>query len=218
MPTNIDKPYDKLEIYGAECLTNSELLSIILRVNKEVADKLLEKKKSGLANFKSIKKLSIPELIKIDGIGKVKASQIKALFEISKRINGEDLRKSKRIKSPEDVYSFVRVEMEDKSQEVIKTIILNRKNIVQSVITNAVGGQSKIIISPKEILSEPIKQMASSIILVHNHPSGDPTPSNEDINFTKNIINLANLFDIDVLDHLVIGKKCFKSLKELNLM
>ena len=190
----------------------------MLRINLDISKKILSKKKDGLAGFKSLKKLSIQELMCYNGIGKIKASQIKALFEITKRINNEDLKKSKKIKSPEDVYSLVSLDMEDKSQEVIKTIILNRKNIVQAIITNAIGGQSKIIITPKEILSEPIKQMASSIILVHNHPSGDPSPSKEDINFTSNIINLASLFDIDVLDHLVIGKKCFKSLKELNLM
>lgn len=223
IPKN-EQPYEKFELYGAENLTSSELLAIILRTGTkemsclEISRNLMQSENSTLEGFKLLDYLSLSELKKLPGIGRVKSIQIKALLEIAKRINKEESEIKPKIKSPQDVYNVVKLEMENKSQEIIKTIILNRKNIVQSVITNAIGGQSKIVITPKEILSEPIKQMASSIILVHNHPSGEPTPSKEDVMFTKNIMNLASLFDINVLDHLVIGKNCFKSLKEMNLM
>ncbi len=219
-----EQPYEKFELYGAENLTSSELLAIILRSGTknmsclEISRNLMKSENSTLEGFKRLNYLSISELTKLPGIGRVKAIQIKAIIEIARRINNENTKVRPKIKSPQDVYNIIKLEMEDKSQEIIKTIILNRKNIVQSIITNAVGAQSKIVITPKEILSEPIKQMASSIILVHNHPSGDPSPSREDVRFTKNIINLASMFDIEVLDHLVIGKNCFKSLKEMNLM
>lgn len=223
IPKN-EQPYEKFELYGVENLTSSELLAIILRTGTkemsclEISRNLMQSENSTLEGFKLLDYLSLSELQKLPGIGRVKSIQIKALLEIAKRINKEESEIKPKIKSPQDVYNVVKLEMENKSQEIIKTIILNRKNIVQSVITNAIGGQSKIVITPKEILSEPIKQMASSIILVHNHPSGEPTPSKEDVMFTKNIMNLASLFDINVLDHLVIGKNCFKSLKEMNLM
>ncbi|MEG2275107.1 MAG: DNA repair protein RadC [Clostridia bacterium] len=219
-----DRPYEKLERYGASKLTDSELLAIIIKSGTKnissvkLAQNLLTKESTSNTGFSIIKDLSIKELETFNGIGKVKAIQIKALFEIARRIKYQESKKSSKIKSPETVYALVRAEMEDLNQEVIKTVILNVKNDVISIITNAMGGQSKIIITPKEILSEPLKQMASSIILVHNHPSGDPTPSKEDVNFTRSIMSAASLFDIDVLDHIVVGKNCFKSLKEMNLI
>lgn len=219
-----DRPYEKLELHGASNLTNSELLAIILKSGTKnvssvkLAQTLLTSSNIGKKGFNNIKDLSFSELLEFNGIGKVKAIQILALFEIAKRINLENIDIKQKIKSPLMAYNIVRGEMEDLKQETIKTIMLNRKADVIGIVTNALGGQSKIILTPKEILSEPLKQMVSSIILVHNHPSGDPTPSKEDIRFTKNIMTAAALFDIEVLDHIVIGKNCYKSLKEMNLI
>ena len=122
----------------------------------------------------------------------------------------------KKITSPKDVFDLLQKEFIGKKQEVLKTIILNKKNTVISVITNAIGNNDNISIGIKEILSEPIKQMANSIILVHNHPSGNLKPSNADILFTQKINENAKLFDITLLDHIIISNKGYISLKEIN--
>ncbi len=121
-----------------------------------------------------------------------------------------------RINCPKDVYNLLSKEMEDKNVEMLKTIILNNKNIVKSVVTVSIGAQSKAVIGLKEILFEPLKQMASSIIIVHNHPSGESSPSRQDIAFTKKILDGIKVFDIELLDHIVIGKNEYTSIKETN--
>ncbi len=219
-----DRPYEKLEKYGANRLTDAELLAIILKSGTrnissvKLAQNILHNDFLKEQGFNVLKNLSITELTKYDGIGKVKAIQILALFEISKRINLTSKNVKDKIKSPDMAYELLRSDMEDLKQETIKTIIMNRKADVVAVVTNAIGGQSKIVLTPKEVLSEPIKQMASSIILAHNHPSGDPHPSKADVDFTENIIRAAQMFDIEVLDHIVIGKNSYKSLKQMELI
>ena len=219
-----DRPYEKLEKYGSSRLTDSELLAIILKTGTrnvssvKLAQNILQSSILKEQGFNVLKNLSIAELTKFDGVGKVKAIQIITLFEIAKRINSSNNNVKDKIKSPEMAYELLRHDMEDLKQETIKTIILNRKADVIAVVTNAIGAQSKIILTPKEILTEPLKQMAASIILAHNHPSGDPTPSRADVKFTENIIAAAEMFDIEVLDHIVIGKNSYKSLKEMGLI
>ena len=219
-----DRPYEKLQKYGANRLTDAELLAIILKSGTKnissvkLAQNILHNDVLKEEGFSVLKDLSISELTKYNGIGTVKAVQILAVFEIAKRINVTNKNTKSKIRSPEMAYQLLRNEMEDLKQETIKTIILNRKADVIAVVTNAIGGQSKIVLTPKEVMCEPIKQMAASIILAHNHPSGDPTPSKADIRFTENIIKAAEMFDIEVLDHIVIGKNSFISLKQMNLI
>lgn len=216
-----DRPYEKLEKYGASALSNSELLAIILKngTNKlnsvEISKMLLAKKDNGLDGFEYLSKASIQELMTYPGIGKVKSIQIKASIEIAKRFNNIEYSLNK-ITSPQDVYKLVRYEMQDLEVEEVKIIILNSKSIIKSINMVSRGALNSSCITIKEILSEPIKQMAASIIIVHNHPSGDTSPSRADILFTKNVIEKARLFDIDVLDHIVIGKNNYTSIKELH--
>ncbi|MBR6641439.1 MAG: DNA repair protein RadC [Clostridia bacterium] len=218
-----DRPYEKFEKYGSLILTDAELLAIVIKSGSkelnsvDVARLLLSKHESGYAGFKYLEEASLEELMKVRGIGKVKAIQIKAVLEIAKRINSNKLNETKiKITSPKQVYDMLSSELKDAKVEHVKVILLDAKSHVKSVITVCIGMTNKSMVSPKEILSEPIKQLASSIVLVHNHPSGDTTPSRQDILLTKKIIDYATIFDITLLDHVIIGANGYTSIKETN--
>lgn len=224
-PVN-DRPYEKLERYGEKSLTNSELLAIIIkngtrRLNcLQIAQNILSGNKniSKLSDLEFLNTLSMEDLKKFEGIGRVKAIQIKAVIEFSKRISFIYKGKTEKITSPNDVFSVLQQEYKGEKQEILKTVILNKQNKIISIVTNFIGHTDKIDVGIKEILSEPIKQMASSIILCHNHPSGSLTPSKQDIIFTKKIIECAKLFDIEVLDHIIVANDIYLSLKEAKKM
>lgn len=219
-----DRPYEKLELIGENNLTNSELLAIIIKTGTkkynclEIAQNILKTKEniSKISDLEYLTNLSLEELKSYEGIGRVKAIQIKAMIELSKRIASMYVIDKKSITSPKDVFNLLRKEFIGKKQEVLKTIILNKKNTIISVITNAIGNNDNISIGIKDMLSEPIKQMANSIILVHNHPSGNLKPSKADILFTKKINENAKQFDITLLDHIIVSDKGYISLKEIN--
>lgn len=216
----LDRPYEKMEKYGAKVLSDSELLAIIIqsgtcKINSiEIAKMLLSQNTNGLKGFEYIAKASIQELTTYPGIGKTKAIQIKACIEIAKRYKEIEYNLNK-IKSPQDVYNLLKYEMRDLEVEEIKVIILNSKAMIKSITVVSRGALNSSCITMKEILSEPIKQMAASIIIVHNHPSGDTTPSRADVTFTRNVVENARLFDIEVMDHIVIGKDNYTSIKEM---
>ena len=153
----------------------------------------------------------------IPGIGKIKAIQMKALVELAYRIN-DKLSNTQRIKitCPKDVYNLLKGSLSQKQTEEVNVIILDNKNYVKSIVVVSRGATNRSVISPKEVLSEPIKQLASGIILVHNHPSGDTTPSRQDILLTRKLCDYTNLFDIALCDHVIIGRNSYTSLKETN--
>lgn len=218
-----DRPYEKFERLGASFLTDAELLAIIIKSGSkslnslDIARYILSSHKNGLAGFKYLKQASLDELMKVQGIGKVKAIQLKAVIELSNRINNE-LSNEKKIKitCPEDVHKLLKNNMADKQIEEVKVVILDNKNYVKSVVTVSSGATNKSTVSTKEIFSEPIKQLASNIILVHNHPSGDTTPSRQDILLTRKVCDYARIFEIELCDHIIIGKNGYTSLKQTN--
>ena len=218
-----DRPYEKFERLGATYLTDAELLAIVIKNGSkslnslDMARYILSSHENGFSGFKYLKEASLDELMKIQGIGKVKAIQLKAVMELASRINNE-LANEKRIKitCPSDVYKLLRVDLAQRQTEEVKVVILDNKNYVKSVVTVSRGATNKSTVSAKEILSEPIKQLASGIILVHNHPSGDTTPSRQDILLTRKISDYAKMFEIDLCDHVIIGKNDYTSLKETN--
>ncbi len=162
--------------------------------------------------------MSINTLKRFEGIGRVKAIQIKATIELSKRLAKVVSVAKIKVTSPKVIFNVLNETFTNKKQEIIKTVILDRANNILSINTNAIGTTSNVNIGIKEILSEPIKQMASSIILVHNHPSGNLTPSKQDILFTTKIKEYAKIFNIELLDHIIIGKNDYISLKETGHM
>lgn len=217
----LDRPYEKFEKYGAESLSDSELLAIIIKTGTkdkncvEIAKEIMSKKTNGLEGFEYLYNSSTEELKSFDGIGRIKVIQIKAVLEIAKRIKYQT-KDIKKITSPKDVYNLLRLELQDSKVEIMKVISLNNRNEIKAVNTISVGGVTKVGVGMKEVLSEPIKQMATSIILVHNHPSGDSLPSKADINLTGKINDYAKIFDINVIDHIIIGRDRYTSIKEEN--
>lgn len=217
-----DRPYEKLELHGPINMTNSELLAIVIKTGTtklnclQIAQNILKGKKDELnmSDLEYLTSLSLQELQKFEGIGRVKAIQIQAVIELSKRISDIYILKKEKIISPSAVYKLLINEYIGQKQECLKTILLNKQNKVISIVTNAIGGNDRINIGIKELFAEPIKQMAASIILVHNHPSGSLIPSKQDIRFTKHINEYSNIFEIKLLDHIIIANNNYISMKE----
>lgn len=216
-----ERPREKMLKYGPKALSNSELLAIIIRTgNKEktaieIAQSLLSIDKRGL---KFLAELSIEEFTSIKGIGKCKASQILAAFELAKRLSISNGGNKLKITSPRDVTSILMEEMRYLKKEFFKIVLLDTKNQVISIEDISVGSLNSSIVHPREVFNVAIKRSSASIILVHNHPSGDTTPSKEDLNVTKRLVECGNIIGITVLDHLIIGDGEFISLKEKNMV
>lgn len=213
-----ERPYEKLELYGEKCLSNAELLAIIIKcgtkeeTSVQVAQNILKSNydpQMGDLNF--LKYMSIQELMQIKGIGRVKAIQLKAICELVVRMSKPSNYKRVQINSTENMAELVMEELRFEKREFVKLFLLNTKNEILKSIDIAVGGTNFANVNIKEILAEALKIEAPKIILVHNHPTGDPTPSMADIKFTDRLYNATQIFDIELLDHIVIGNKNYKS-------
>lgn len=213
-----ERPYEKLEMYGAHTLSNAELLAIIIKSGTRdessisTAQKILSMKNKNSDNLRFIQDMSIEEFMSINGIGKVKAIQLKAVCEIAKRISRPIENTKVQIKCPQDVANLLNDELKYEKRELVKVIILNTKNIVMKVTNICLGTENSAILKPRDALIDAVKMGAPKIILVHNHPSGDPTPSSEDINFTNRLIQASSVIGIELLDHVVIGDSKFESI------
>lgn len=214
-----ERPYEKLETYGAEKLSNSELLAIIIKsgtkekTSIELAQQILALNKGYYEkdSMRFLQDISIEEFMKIKGIGKVKAIQLKAIVELAKRMSKPINKIQINIRTSEDVANLLMDELRFEKREKIKELILNTKNILIKIIDISYGGTDSAVMEPKDVLSEPIKMGAPKIILVHNHPSGDSTPSKQDVDVTKRIKESAELLGIKLIDHLVIGDGTYRS-------
>ena len=214
-----ERPYEKLELYGEKSLSNAELLAIIIKTGtKQETSVQLAQKILRLNNSKNIdelnflRELSLEELMIINGIGKVKAIQIKAVCELSIRMNKPIDYKKVVIKEPNDVAKLLMHDLRFLKREIIKVIILNNKNVILKILDIALGATNSAKVDIKDILSEAVKMQAPKIILVHNHPSGDSTPSKSDIQITDRVYEAANLLGIELLDHIVIGNMEYTSI------
>ena len=213
-----ERPYEKLEMYGAETLTNSELLAIIIKTGTKdetsimLAQKILKLRENNDQDLRFLQDISIKELMTIKGIGKVKAIQIKAIGELTKRLSKPINNTKIKVKSPTDIADLLMQEMQYEKREIMKLVILNTKNIIQKIVNISLGATNSVSVEPKEILLEAIKCQATKIILIHNHPSGDPTPSKADYMFTDRIYECADIMGIELLDHIIIGDGKFTSI------
>lgn len=214
------KPREKLDKYGVGTLEDREILAILLTTgtrNKtalEIADQVLIKHKG----LRGIWDISLEELSSIDGIGIAKASRIISAIELAKRISLKASEYKPTIKSPEDVANLLMEKMSYLDREHFKVILLNTKGQVIKCETISIGTLNSSLVHPRELFKIAIRRSAASIILVHNHPSGDTSPSKEDIQVTRRIIDAGKLLDIKVLDHIIFGGKKFLSLKEKALI
>lgn len=220
MPKN-ERPIEKLLYLGAESLTNSELLAVILRsgVKGENVISLSQKILSQIGGLDGILDVSYKDMVSIKGIKDIKASQILALSELVRRIGTLKSRQDRiSINSPKDVSEMLMREMTGINQEILKVIVLNIKNQVIKVKDTFKGSLNTSIVHPREIFSEAIKSGGANIIICHNHPSGDPTPSKEDINITLRIKESGSILGIQLMDHIIIGNNKFVSLKEKGII
>ncbi|UOB19833.1 RadC family protein [Macrococcus armenti] len=215
-----DKPRERLLSHGAAQLTNQELLSLIIGsgVRDEsvymVANKLLHH----TGSIKELRYMTFQELIKIKGIGEKKAALILAVVELGIRMHSIPSDPRLKIKSPGCAANLLMERMRYMTQEHFVVLSLNTKNMVIYESTIFIGSLNASIVHPREIFKEAVKRSAASIIIVHNHPSGDPEPSYEDIEATRRLIKCGELFGIDVLDHIIIGDGNFVSIKEKGIL
>ncbi|MGI6412950.1 MAG: RadC family protein [Syntrophomonadaceae bacterium] len=218
MPENM-RPREKLMLGGESSLSEAELLAIVIGIGSpelnavELANYLLIKY-SGLRN---LKEATLEELMQEKGIGRAKAVRIKAAIEIGRRI-AMDIKRTQFIQSPDDVSNLVMDEMRYYDREHFRVIYLNRKGGIITMEDVSVGGLHSSLVHPREVFKTAIKKSAASLILVHNHPSGDPSPSKEDIDITKRLIEAGNIIGIEVIDHIIIGEKKYVSLKARGLL
>lgn len=213
-----ERPYEKLELYGEKNLSNAELLAIIIKsgtkekTSIELAQEILKLNDTKIDDLNFLKNLTIEEFMQIKGIGKVKAIQLKALMELASRMTKPSNYKKVVIKEPKNLANILMGELRCEKNEIAKLVILNNKNEVLKITNIAVGGTNFANIDIKDILSEPIKMKAPKIILVHNHPSGDSTPSISDIKFTERILDTTSILGIELVDHIVIGNMEYTSI------
>ena len=219
LPKN-ERPREKILRYGAEYLSNSELLALILRTGTKedsvlnLCDRLL----SHCGGINGISSPSINDLKQVKGIGEVKATQVLALAELATRFNSFKSGEEYVVSSPKDVSNYMMRQMKGLKKEYFKLIMLNTKNIIISVKDISIGNLNSSIVHPREVFIEAIKLSSASVILCHNHPSGDPTPSKEDILITKRLRECGVLLGIEVLDHVIIGNEAYISLKEKGII
>ena len=214
-----ERPYEKLEKYGEKILTNAELLAIIIKTGfKEetslgVAHKLLNLNEyDDKTNLNYLRELSLTELKKIKGIGRVKAIQLKAVCELANRMNYATTYIPKKILYPKHVAKLLMDQMRYEKQEVLKLVLLDNKSNLIKVKDISFGSSGNTRTTIKTILNEAIRMEASKIILVHNHPSGDPTPSQDDLEFTEQVKKAASIISIILADHIIIGKDKYLSI------
>jgi DNA repair protein RadC len=214
-----ERPRERMQYYGPAALSNAELLAILLRVglpgeNVVALSTRLLVQFGGLAG---LAKASFSDLTSIKGVNTAKAAQLKAAIELGRRLLMSSPDARPQITSPLDAANILMLEMGSLEQEHLRTLLLDTKNRVLGSPTIYVGNVNSSIVRVSEVFREAIRENATALIVAHNHPSGDPTPSPEDVSVTRSIVEAGALLGIDVLDHIVIGHQRFVSLKERGL-
>jgi len=214
-----ERPRERLSALGPQALSNAELIAILLRVGVpgenavQVGQRLLQK----FGGIRGLHRAQFVELCNQHGIAEAKAAQIKAAIELGRRLTLEAPEERPAINSPADAASLVQYEMSALEQEHLRVLLMDRRNRVLEIVEVYRGSVSSSQVRVGEIFKEAVRKNASAVIVVHNHPSGDPTPSPDDVAVTRAIIQAGKLLDVDVLDHLVIGQGKWVSLKERGL-
>lgn len=215
-------PYEKFEKYGAETLSDAELLAIIIRTGTAEQDSVtlgeeILKLGAGKGQAKGILALqhvTLPELMSIKGIGKVKAIRLKCVTEFSRRIAKESFQEGLRIDCPRTIADFYMEQMRHLEVEQVILVMTDNKNRFLQDMVLSKGTVNMSVVSPREIFVQALKMQAVHILLVHNHPSGDPTPSRQDIEITREIKAASDILNIPLVDHIIIGDNRYVSLKE----
>lgn len=215
-----ERPYEKCEQYGAEHLTDVELLAVLLRTGTkgensiQLAQKILHPE-FGQEGILNIHHWSMQQLLQVKGIGRVKAIQILCLAELTKRLAKAEAARGLDFSSPDTIAQYYMEDMRHKKKEVMKLLLLNTKSRLIAENDISTGTVNMALVSPRELFVEALQKNAVSIILLHNHPSGDPTPSREDLQITQRVRQAGDLIGVELLDHIIIGDNCYISLREI---
>jgi DNA repair protein RadC len=214
-----ERPRERLRRLGAQALTSAELLAILLRVgvHGENAVQVGQRLMSHFHGLSGLHRASFDEVCAERGIGEAKAAQIKAAIELGRRLAAESPEDRPSIHSPQDAADLLRYEMSALEQEELRVVLLDNRNHLLGSETVYRGSVNSSQVRVGELFKTAIRRNAVAVIVVHNHPSGDPAPSPDDVAVTRAIVQAGKLLDIDVLDHLVIGAGKFVSLKERGL-
>jgi DNA repair protein RadC len=211
-----DRPRERLLREGAAHLADAELLAILLRTGteQETSYELAQRLLAAFGDLRGLAQASHAELTKLKGIGQVKAIEMHAAFELGRRVIGGTGKRGAVIRLPRDVADLMFPELGHLTQEHFVCLFLNTKNHVIGKQTIFVGSLDASIVHPREVFKEAIRRSSASVICLHNHPSGDPTPSREDIAITRTLREAGELIGISLLDHIIIGDGRYVSLKE----
>lgn len=219
-----ERPYEKCLKEGAQSLSDAELLSIIIRTGSKGENSLILAQKILALNYPKkgilgLLHLSMQELMQVKGIGTVKGAQLLCIGELSKRIWKRTAQlEAASFHNPLDIVNYYVEDMRHREQELVYVMLLNTKGVLIRDIMISQGTVNVSVVSPREIFIEAVKHHAVSLVMIHNHPSGDPAPSREDINLTKRVKEAGELLGIRLLDHIIIGDNCYISLKERGIL
>jgi len=215
-----ERPRERMLQYGAKALSNAELLAILLRTGtvSETAVSLAQRLLRECGSLRQLAELSLDQFLRIKGIGEAKALQVMAGIELGRRISRSAAGEKAAIRSPRDAAAYLMEDLRYLKKEHFVCLFLNTKNQVIGEETLSIGSLNASIVHPREVFLAAIRRSSAAIICAHNHPSGDPTPSAEDIEITRRLKEAGQIIGIEVLDHLIIGDGNFVSLKEKGLM
>lgn len=214
-----ERPRERLQTHGASSLSHAELLAIILRTGSasESALALATRLLAKFGGLGGLVNTSFGELCDVTGVGPAKACQIQAALQLGKNLGSLKLSEHDLVRSPQDVANLLQADMAFLEQEELRVVLLNTRNQVIKIEPIYKGNINTALVRIADIFKLAIRENSTNLVIVHNHPSGDPTPSQEDINVTKQMVEAGKLLDIEVLDHLVIGREKFTSMKEKGL-
>ncbi len=215
-----ERPREKLLRYGAAALSNRELLALLLGTGtvSESALQLAERVLATAKGLTGLAGMSCEELQKVKGIGPAKAAVLLAATQLSVRMAESARGAGTTVRSPQDAAKLLMVEMKHLDREYFRIVLLDTKHRVIDTPIISIGNLNSSIVHPRELFKECIRRSCCAVIMVHNHPSGDPEPSSDDLDVTQRIVEAGQLLGINVLDHIIIGDNCFVSLNERGLM
>ncbi len=219
---DMERPYEKCQKFGASALSDAELLAVVLRTGSHgenvigLAQRILYR--SGEDGILGLHRFSMEQLVKIRGIGKVKAIQLICILELARRLSKASVSESLSFTSPASIAEYYMEDLRHESQEVMKLIMINSKGRLISETEISKGTVNASLITPREIFIEALLRQAVAVVAMHNHPSGDPTPSSEDILLTKRIKEAGSIIGVELLDHIIIGNNCYVSLREKGIL